>query len=490
MTHGKSGTVEQVVSELSDSAIEQANEAGVDVEDVAEQVAGQYSDSLAAGTLARFAESEIDRRAEAQDYVELRGLVAGSRDRTGKNWPRRFSLLRSDDEPVEVSSWDGSLPDENGNETEVPGLGTLTFLSEYEEEYDSHNAQGVADVTPLPADEAARQIAQIAKTPGDVTPRDEYSIVAIRGTIMFVEPQTVFRDGENVGDGEVLIADERGVRRPHLEIGISQPGADTLIRGHLEEQRYGEPVFEIEDGREVLEIADERHDTPAAKASMAQDAFKGREVIVVGNVNNVDRVRDDNGDTSTYVDVAASAIVEVPDESDDENDAAGQQPTSGGSTTNTPPTDSAASGGAQDASDDAESEGGQTRVGEVAEDIEAYATLTGTDVDNITVTLAQDNLDIDAPESVVEAALTRLQGEPAEMDSPAEAPADGSDDAGGGEPALDDDGRPTALQNPDGTWACPACYFSGPWAGLLGHVQSEHAGDDPKAWLVDHAEGA
>lgn len=477
MSGTQSGAVDGVVAEIDDETITQAKQSGIDVENVILETIDQYSDSLASSTIAKFAASEIERQIETEDHVQVRGLVAGSRDRTGKNWPRRYSVLRKQEGPVEVSSWDGSLPGPGGSEMQIPPLGVVTFNCEYDEEYDSHEAKGVEDVQELDPQTAAEELSSVAVSPSEIGQRDEYSVVAVKGEIKFVNTQTIFRDGQPHAEGEVKVRDERGTLRPHMEIGLSVDGENALVRAHLEEQRYGQPAFSITDAEPILEMAVDKHDSPEQQADFVDRAFTGTEAIVVGNVNSVDRVRGEDG-TDTYIDIATSAVIENYGGSDD---AAASEPADDAgrgepeSESNTPDQTASDSAPADAPTDGSESDETKSQVEQVADDVETYAQLTGTDRDDLTVSLCKDNLDIDAPEAVIEAAINRLQ--------------DGGDDETA-KPETDDKGRPLSLKNDDGTWVCPSGdLFSGSWAALLGHVQSEHGADDPKDWLASEAGG-
>lgn len=470
---GNAVTAEEVQAQIDDDVLAQAESAGVDVDAVIEQTVASRS-GYGAATIKRFAVSALNRQIEAASAETVKGLLCGSRDRHGKNWPRRHALIKSDGEHIEASTWDGSLPTPDGHEIDIPAGAAVEIGLEHDAEYDSYEAKQIHSVSQLSRSEIADRLTSIAKRPSDLRSSDEYTIVAVHGEVGFVNPQTVFEDGEPQGDGPVMIEDERGEPKPHFEVVLDED-SDTRVRAHVERQRYATPYFSVEDFDRLVRDAYSDFDTPDAQAGFLNDALKGREVVVVGNVNSYDKNRS-QGQTKKYVDIAVAGIIEVPDgsvggESDVSEAHESPDPTPEKTTEDADSTDDDGGSGG---------ESGSPAVDDVAADVAQYASLVGMSKSDLSPEVLRENTEIEAPDAVLSAAIDRLEGDE-EGGEPR--------DTGGGSP--DDDADPIEMcrDRSTGQYECPqeGCLFSASSeAGLFGHVVGTHvAGDtNPEEWIA------
>jgi len=448
---GNTVSADEVRRSIDAQVVQEAADAGVDVNGVIESTIAERED-YGRRTVERFALSALNRQIEAAASDTVKGILCGSRDRHGKNWPRRHALIKSDGEHLEASTWDGTLPTPDGTEVDIPSGAAVEIGLEHDSQYDSYEAKQLHSVTELDRDDLSSRLSKVAKTPGDLSRSDEYEIVAVTGEIRYVNPQTVFEDGEPQGEGDVMMNDERGQPKPHFELVLAEE-SDTRVRAHVERQRYSTPFFDIEDFDMLIRDAFSDFDTPDQQAGLLNDALRDRRVTVIGNVNSFDQNRS-SGTTTRYVDMAVAGIVEVSD-------------------TTPTPTDTQ-SAGSDDAADDTSQPGS---FGEVRDSIEQYADLVGLDVDEITVETVTENMDLDAPDSVVQEAINSLgSGDVSDVESGA----DTSEPESPVEACRDAD---------TGQLHCPAdgCIFSASnEAGLFGHVAGQHSpGDDnPEDWIA------
>jgi len=477
---GNALTTAEVQSEIDADLQQRAEGAGIDVEKVVEDQLSENGD-YGKKTVVRFTESALNRQIEAQSAELVSGILAGSRDRYGKNWPRRHALVKSDGDHIEASSWEGSLPTTDGDELEIPSAAAVQMRVEYDDEYDSYTAKQLAEVNQLSKGELATRMEQVARHPSSLGRDDEYEMVVVKGEIAYINPQTVFEDGDPQGDGPIMLEDERGRPKPHFELVLAEE-ADTRLRAHVERQRYSEPLMAIEDFGALCRDAYGKFDTPDDQTRFVGDAMRGREVAVVGNVNKVDKSRS-NGETTKYIDIGVAGIIELNPDTD--SDGSQEQPESEPEPEPEPDADESDDDSLDDFEDiehgtDDTDDSPAANIDDVAADVQQYADLVGMDQSEITVEVITDNTAIDAPDSVIEAAIDRI-GDDNTTDY------DDSDD----EP---DDPIETLRDDETGQLECPDpdCFANASnEAGLYGHIMGTHIpGDaDPEEWVLEQIEG-
>jgi hypothetical protein len=482
---GNAGSQGEAVQDVKDALdadlLDSADSAGVDVDEIITEKLDNHS-GYGAGTVARFVSSEVQRQIEAEQADELKGILMGSRDRYGRNWPRRWSLVRSSGDHLEVSTWEGKLPGPDGQDVRIPTGGAIVAMrAEYDSQYESYEGARLESVKSLKPHEVVENVGKIAKRPGDISRDDEYNVVAVKGTIEYVNPQTIFEDGEPKEDGPVLLADERGEPRPHFEVTLRIDG-DTMVRGHLERMKYAQPYLDVLDLKPLTEDAAELPN-PDEQAQFLEDGLKGVEVLMVGNVSSVDVTRSDEqgGGKRTYVDIGVTALVDTAVA--DEGASATADVTESGADDDPEPE---ADPEAEDDDGAGDTQGGageqhDQHIDKVREQIKQYASLVGEDIDDLTVDDVQDAMDLDAPDVVVREAL---KGH-ATADAPEEAADDGADDG------ADD---PLEAIKKGGTYNCPAgeCLAqASSEAELLGHINDAHGAVNPadlEEWVREKAD--
>lgn len=470
------GRVQEVEGLISGDLAANAREAGVDVSEVVAETVDEYA-GYGAQTQKRFAESAIQQQIDAQGATATKGILCGSRDRYGKNWPRRYALIRSDGDHIEASSWDSSLPTSSGQEMEIPSGAAVEIRLEHDAEYDSYEAKQLDGVTQLEHEELANRLSSVAVSPGDLGRGDKFETVAVRAEIAFVNPQTVFEDGEPQGDGPVMLEDERGEPKPHFEVVLEQESG-TRVRGHVERQRYAEPFFQIEDFEKLTRDAQENFRSPDEQAGFLMDALRGREVVVVGNMNSYSQNRRDDGSTVNYVDLGVAGIVEIPDSPPEPS----PDPTPEPENTESESGDTESSGDDASATKSPSDSPSKTKLNAITQDIKNYADLVGLSDDDLSVEVIEENTEIDAPESVIRAAIENMG---VDTSPPA-------DETGGGDDTDEtpDDPVEACYDSDAGQYVCPAhgCLFSASGkAGLFGHIAGDHSPPegDLDAWVAN-----
>ena len=482
---------EDVQNLLDDGLLEEAQESDIDVESVIDSTIAEHGRDYGIATVKRFAAAALNNQIQASGAEVVNGILAGSRDRYGKNWPRRYALIRSNGDHIEASSWSGSLQTADGGEKEIPSGAAVEMRLEYDDEYDSYEAQQLDSVTPLSNEKLAAQLDQIARHPSEIGRADEYEMVVVKGEARFLNPQTVFEDGEPVGDGPIMLEDERGQPKPHFELVLAEEG-DTRLRAHVERQRYSEPMFAVEDFGQLVRDAHTKYESPEDQVGFAGPALRGREVIIIGNVNSVDQTRGDDGTTTKYIDIGVAGVVEVPEEAPAgvSQDSTQESGSDDSDTDDTATKDDDSLEDSEDTLDESkpdddpepETEPDESVLQEVHGDIRQYCDLVGLDQSDVSVEVITENMDIDAPESVIQTAIDNLDSEEVAVGGESsESDADGG--AGGVE----------SLRNPEtGQLECPDddCWFNaGSEAELFGHIAGTHiAGDqNPEEWIEEVA---
>jgi hypothetical protein len=478
----------EVVEEIDADVLQEAREAGVDVDEIIDSTIERRSD-YGAGTIARLCQSNIEQATNATEGEQVTALVAGSRDRHGSNWPRRVSLVSSDGDHIEATTWDGSIPSEQGGEVAIPHGNAATLRCSYDNEYENWELEGVSSVTSLPQDEFKRRLKQVAVLPDDVSSRQEYEVEVVMGNVVSVDTVTLWEDDEPTEDGPVMMEDERGSQRPHFDVLLSVPGQETVVRARFDRQRYGKPLHFVPDLWQVTQDACIEMESPQAQADFVESALEGTNVAVVGSVANFDTSQND-GERTRWMRMNATAIVEIDQPA--ERAAAADPDTEKQSFVDdhedddTKDDDDESSADTPD--DQPESKVGEIvehRVEELASDIEQYCELVDEDPGSLTVDDVREQLvdDDSVPDGVVAQAIRDAGGEP-----DAETP-DSPDSEGGETTAEADDGEAGSAwdkqERADGTYTCPGegCLFNGGESTLLGHILDAHDADDPEDWF-------
>lgn len=389
-------SVEAIKQAIPGDVLSSAQEAGVDVDTIVQDNLTKHGD-YSVKTIARFVKTDIQNQVEAEKADELSGIIMGSRDRFGANWPRRWSLVKSDGEHIQVSTWEGELDGPGGGKIDIPvGGAVVKMRCAFDEEYESWEGKRIEAVRELDPSEVVENLSEVAINPTDLSRGDEESTVVLKGTVAFVNPQTVFAgdDQEDWYDGEVLMESERGELLPHLEISFDTGGDEYRVRGHFDRQAYGRPYLQVPDLEKLCHDAVRHRDDPDSQAQFVQNGLRGEEVIAVGRVNSFTTDRDD-GDVVHYVDIGMSALVAT--------DGTAQATIEESADVDEPESEADAEPEPEPApAPAAESD----VVAGVRSQIEQYCEVTGTDIGDLTVDDVHDKMKgIEAPDVAIRQAL-------------------------------------------------------------------------------------
>lgn len=469
--------VEAVMTNIDDDVLSNAREAGVNVEGVVQGTIDDYSD-YSPKTQSRFATSALNNQIEASGAEEMTGILCGSRDRSGKNWPRRYALVRSNGDHIEASSWDSSVQTTDGGEVTIPAGAVVKVGVEHDPEYDSYELAYLDSSQQLSHEELSERLSSVARPPSELSGNDEWSTVCVRGTIAYVNPQTMFEDGSPAGEGEVLVEDARNDLKPHMEF-ILESDDGTLVRGHVEQQRNGRPFFEIEDFDAIVRDAYENEPTPESQVGIVQAGLAGREVAIIGNVNSYDKSRADDGSTRTYVDIGVNGVVELHTDEPGVNPSSDEKSSENAST---PPQNRSESDSPESESDGGDEDAPQTRAEEVEQKVKQYADLVGLDPDDLTVEVINEQTQIEARDALIRNVIQRMRD-----GGPSVAESDMADSESESDDPIE------RIRDPEtGQLVCPhdnCIATASNEASLYGHVAGEHhLGDEnPEEWVENHA---
>ena len=93
------------VKKFCPEVVENAEKLGVDVGGVAKEISEKYGKKYSRKTVLTKIRAELRKRIQAASAPKVKGIIAGSRDRWGKNFPIRLAVVRSSGEHIEVSTW-------------------------------------------------------------------------------------------------------------------------------------------------------------------------------------------------------------------------------------------------------------------------------------------------------------------------------------------------------------------------------------------------
>lgn len=459
MSETETERIDSVRAQIDNEVIESANDVGIDVDAVIGNVIESRGD-YGPKTIATFASGSLRDQVEAEKADEVTGIVAGTRDWAGSEGPRRISILRSNGDHLELSSFDGELPGPDGEDVRIPSTGAIaTFRCSWNEQYENFDAKGIQSVKPLNTPELVNELQKVVERPSELKATSEGEVVAVKGQIAFVDE---VEELEQIGDEwqvteryDVVQSDERGKPVPHVQISLDRDDR-TVVRGEIDKQRYGTPLLEVEDF-EALAVDALDMGGPQEQSNFLQDALQGREVIFVGQVFKYDEATTSDDELRKYVNMSLSAIIETDlDEAQQTVESASSEPEP-----------------QPEPDPESEDEGDDRTWKDVRDDIEQYADLSGEDIDDLTVADVKDALNLDYPDVVIDAALS---GEP---------PGD-ADSSDGGEDyaAIKEGGVFQCPVETDGT-PCPAS--AGSIAELSGHIYGEHdIGEPAQGWLKEN----
>ena len=298
------------VKEFCKEVVENAEKLGIDVEAIVRDVVEKYGKKYSKKTVLTKIRSELKKQIRVKSALKVRGLIAGSRDRWGKNFPIRLAVVRSTGDHIEVSTWSYENVKIGDTVGEIPVPSIAEISVQKDEQYDSYQLLAIEQVKKISDKEAVQKLLQIAVNPSELDESDLYKIVVVKGVINAVAPATKFEDGEPVGTYPVLTKDarEKPYSWPTMQIWFKAED-DTRCRLILERPRYSKPHYAVEDLLLICEDAIELTDH-LDQAEYVQDALEGRSVIAVGVMLQYNKTRLSDGTPVNYVDIGVAGLYE------------------------------------------------------------------------------------------------------------------------------------------------------------------------------------
>jgi len=294
--------------------VESAEKLGIDVEAVVKEISEKYGKKYSKKTVLTKIRAALRREIRAKSATKIKGIIAGSRDRWGRNFPIRLAVVRSSGEHIEVSTWSyENVKIGNGSgEVPVPSIAELSVQKD--EQYGSYQLLRIEQVKRLSNEEAVEKLLQVAVEPSELDESQLYKIVVVKGVINAVVPATRFEEGEPVGTYPVLTEDAREKPNmwPTMQIWL-RPDDDTRCRLILERPRYSKPHYAVEDLFLLCDDATELKDH-IEQAQYVQDGLEGRSVIAVGVMLQYNKTRLADGTPVNYVDIGVAGLYEYEGE--------------------------------------------------------------------------------------------------------------------------------------------------------------------------------
>jgi len=316
--------VYEKVKSLFPEVVNEAEKKGIEVEEIVKRLCEKYSPRYKEKTILTKIRAELRNRIRIADAKKVKVVIAGSRDRYGKNYPIRIAGLRPDGKHVEISSWSyDSVKYKNSTvELPVPSIATVAVIEN--EEYGSLNLIEIVDYKMLRRKELMAFLEKVAVKPSELSKNDEKRVVVIKGTIRGVYPATNFVDGEPSGDLPVLSEDQRDKPNLHptMQIWLEADG-ETRTRLVLERPRYSKPFYDITDFKLLCEDARNSMESHLEQCEYVQSGIEGDQVYAVGIVTRYHKDRDAQGNPVNYVDIGVSAIYEIAEESNETEESSG-----------------------------------------------------------------------------------------------------------------------------------------------------------------------
>ncbi len=297
------------LAEKEPNLLKRAEELGIDAKSVIRERLETLKKKYSTRTIVSLAAAAIRREIERKSAKSVKGLLVGMYDVYGFRAPVRFILARKNGEHIVFSNFGTHLRD--GTEITAPSFAEVSLNSD---DYGYRIVEGV--FTPVEPAKIVEKLREVAISPVDITEEHENRAVVVAGRIARVLPRTMFDSGEPVGHYPVMTKDEREDWHPTMEILLEREEYKR-IRVILERQRYGRPVYCIEDFLELCEDALSVED-PTEQAQFLQDALQGRDIIVCGIVRSYNKTRTSSGEDIDYIDIIAGGIYELASESESE----------------------------------------------------------------------------------------------------------------------------------------------------------------------------
>lgn len=306
--------------------VESVEKLGIDVGKVVKEVVEKYGEKYSQKTLLRKIRAELRKKIQSMSATKIKGIIAGSRDRWGKNYPIRLAVVRSTGDHVEVSTWSYENVRIGNSTGEIPVPSIAEIAVQKDEQYGTYQLVSIEQFKPLKHEDVVEKLLQVAKKPSELSESQMYEIVVVKGIISSVNPATRFEEGEPVGTYPVLTTDarEKPSKHPTMQIWL-KPDDDTRCRLILERPRYSKPYYAIEDFFLLCDDAAHEITDHIEQAKYVQDGLEGRAVIAVGVMMNYNKARLADGTPVNYIDIGVAGLYEY-DEVETEQSELPRQP--------------------------------------------------------------------------------------------------------------------------------------------------------------------
>lgn len=284
-----------------------------------------YSDVALSRTIGRI-RKQIKNKIRIASSTRVRGCLVGSRDKSGKNSPIRYMLLKPDKKHMEVSNFGRKTIHKADEEYQIPVPSLATVMVEYDPEYRTYNLRGIEEFKRESIDQdqlqdilnsAHIESKEITKDMGWSKEKSATPIV-IFGDIVNIKPEvTGFIENEDgskkvAGFHPVWIKAEEGDYQPCFNFALRlKDSSGKYIRCHIEHQRYGVPTLLFEDLNDICKRAVSKYPTdPAKQAENLYEWLGDAKVYVAGVVTQYKETFDSSGKPVTNVEIGVAAMVE------------------------------------------------------------------------------------------------------------------------------------------------------------------------------------
>jgi len=262
--------------------------------------------SILKAALIKTVTSELDG-----DPFDETVMIFGGADQYGSKRPVNFLALKKDKTFVKITAWDSGL-------VEAPCKCRIQGV--YDAKWNSVTPleNGISEVVPADMETCQKALMKVAISVKDIDKLEslvKYNVYAFTGAIQWVNPTPVFADGRKTGENALLADNENVPPRKHVTAGISIDSRNSgfSITLHLDRQRVGSPVVEIEDFEALaIDAVESFPGEPKRQCSVLRDGITGRDIIAIGSVNGIkEQTPKNGGDPICYINASCAFIMEA-----------------------------------------------------------------------------------------------------------------------------------------------------------------------------------
>jgi hypothetical protein len=277
--------------------------------------------------------SAIENKIRAANAETLTGIIVGSRDAVGKQFPVKYSFVAKNGKHLEVSSFSPKVPYQ-GSEIDIPVPAAVIIKAEYDPSYDSWQMVSIEKYQSLSKEQLVKVLAGVAipisaingdfayhKTNDDTVVSSRVVVIAGKISRMTSEAVRVFEDHE---DGTttsrvdhylpVMCGREMNAKEelPCIQFLLNSTTRGTnSVRCHLSQQRKGTPTVLVDDFVTACQQAVAKIKDPEAQAADVGEWMKECPVIIVGPVQRYNRSTGQDKSEQNWVDIGVSFIIDA-----------------------------------------------------------------------------------------------------------------------------------------------------------------------------------